>query len=354
LKTFADLSAGRDNHFNLIRLLAASAVLVSHSFPLTMGMKSVEPLEHLTGQSLGAASVYIFFGISGYMITRSFDRRTDLWSFAAARIARIFPGLLVVLVLTAFLLGPIVASVDLRTFFSDSSVWSYIPRNLSLRFLQYELPYVFSTNIYPEAINGSLWTLFWEVACYIMVVALGLAGGLRGRWFGMFLLLYTAFAAYMTITGQSGSWTRLSIPFVAGMAIYVFRAKVPAGWLPLLLMVAGTLACYDTAIWPLLYGALLAYISLWLGHAKAAWLLGYNRLGDYSYGTYIYAFPVQQTAAWAFPGLTVLQMILIALPVTWVLAVLSWHLVESPALERRERLAGLIRMMLPARLLQTG
>lgn len=352
MRTFADLPAGRDNHFNLIRLLAAAAVLVSHSFPLTRGMGSEEPLESLTGQSLGAAAVYIFFGISGYMIARSFDRRTDLWSFAAARIARIFPGLLVVLAITAFILGPIAAVVDWRTFFADPRVWTYVPRNLSLRFLQFDLPYVFATNIYPGAINGSLWTLFWEVACYAMVVVLGLLGVLRGKCLLGFLAIYLAVCVAITITGEPGSWTRLSFPFVTGMAIYLMRDRIPASAPALVLVCAGALALYLTPLWPLAYGLALAYLALLLGHAKADWLLGYNRLGDYSYGTYIYAFPAQQTVAWLVPGITVLEMIALTLPVTLVLAVLSWHLIENPALERRERLAALIRSLLPASLVK--
>lgn len=352
LKTFADLPTGRDNHFNLIRLVAAAAVLVSHSYPLTLGMGSEEPLERWTGQSLGAAAVYIFFGISGYMITRSFDRRTDLWSFTAARIARIFPGLAVVLAITAFILGPLVASVDWRTFFGDPAVWTYIPRNLSLRFLQYELPFVFTGNIYPEAINGSLWTLFWEVACYAMVVVLGLLGALRGKWFLGFLALYVAFSCYIAITGEPGSWTRLSFPFVTGMAIYLFRDRIPASGMALAAVCAGALLLYTTPVWPLAYGLALAYLALLLGHAKADWLLGYNRLGDYSYGTYIYAFPAQQTAAWMLPGISAIEMIAVTLPITLVLAALSWHLIENPALERRERLAALIRTLLPTRLIQ--
>lgn len=354
MRTFADLPGGRDNHFNLIRLLAAAAVLVSHSYPLTRGMGSEEPLERLTGQSLGAAAVYVFFGISGYMITRSFDRRIDLWSFAAARVARIFPGLLVVLAITVFILGPLAAAVDWRTFFADPRVWTYIPRNLSLRFLQFELPYVFTTNIYPGAINGSLWTLFWEVACYAMVVILGLLGALRGRWFLVFLALYLAACIAIAMTGEPGSWTRLSFPFVTGMAIYLFRDRIPAGGLALALVCAGALALYQTPLWPLAYGLALAYLALLLGHARADWLLGYNRLGDYSYGTYIYAFPAQQTVAWLFPGVNVLGMIALSLPATLLLAALSWHLVESPALERRERLATFIRSVLPKRLVNAG
>jgi peptidoglycan/LPS O-acetylase OafA/YrhL len=229
VKTLGDLPDGRDNHFNLIRLLAATAVLVSHSFPLALGKDSAEPLDDSTGYSLGALAVYVFFGISGYMITRSFERSSDLWSFVAARIARIFPGLFVALVFTVAFIGPLATSVDFARYLSDLTVWSYVPRNLSLAFLQYDLPGVFRSNPYPGAVNGSLWTLFWEVACYGMVVVLGVFGALSRRWFGLFLTGFLAVACLSALQGAPDVWLRLSTPFVTGMSIYVFRGVIPIG-----------------------------------------------------------------------------------------------------------------------------
>lgn len=346
MKTFDDLPSGRDNHFNLIRLIAAAAVLVSHSYPLSLGMGSEEPLVLLTGHSLGTAAVYVFFGISGFMIARSFDHRTDIWSFVAARIARIFPGLLVVLGLTVLVLGPLVTQTDLRTYFMSSAVWTYIPRNLSLRFLQYELPQVFSDNVYPGVINGSLWTLFWEVICYGLVVGLGLLGGLQKLRFAAFLAVYVATAVALTVAGSAGNMVYLSFPFVTGMALYVFRSIVPAGFPAFVAVTLLAALLRETVVWQLLYGAALAYAALWLGHAKAPRLLWYNRLGDYSYGTYIYAFPVQQWAAWCWPGLSVTEMVALAMPITLILAICSWHWIESPALMRREKLTELFRKYL--------
>jgi peptidoglycan/LPS O-acetylase OafA/YrhL len=347
LKTLGDVPDGRDNHFNLIRLLAAAAVLISHSFPLSLGKGSAEPLDELTGYSLGALAVYVFFGISGYMITRSFERRRDLCSFIAARITRIFPGLLVALALTFALVGPLVTSLGLARYLSDLAVWTYIPRNLSLAFLQYELPGVFGSNPYPGAINGSLWTLFWEVACYGMVVVLGLFGALSRRWFGLFLLLFFAVAGFSVLQAPPDVWLQLSTPFVTGMAIYVFRPAIPMGWGPLAVVIIGAALLRDTAVWPIVYGAALAYAALWFGYAPAPALLGFNRYGDYSYGTYIYAFPVQQLVAWKFDEITPVAMIALSMPTTLLLACLSWHLIEAPALARREALAGLLRRVLP-------
>jgi peptidoglycan/LPS O-acetylase OafA/YrhL len=343
VRSFSEVPDGRDNHFNLIRLFAAAAVLVSHSFPLTLGKGAEEPLDRLTGTSLGAAAVYVFFAISGFMISRSFDRRRDLAGFIAARMARIFPGLAVVLVLTAFLVAPLITSLPISAYFSDPAVWTYVPRNLSLRFLQYDLPGVFAGNAYPGAINGSLWTLVWEVACYGLVVLLGLVGFLRRKLFGIFLGLYLSVTVWAAWAGIDSTFLRLSLPFVIGMAIYCWRAILPCNWAIAAALVIGAGLLHSTFLWPIGYAVALSYVSLWLGHAPARPLLAFNRLGDYSYGTYIYAFPIQQLVAWLSPGCTPLEMIAWALPVTLFAAVLSWHLVESPMLERREQLADILR-----------
>lgn len=346
MRTISDLAHGRDNHFNLIRLLAASAVLVSHSYPLTLGRGAVEPLDAWTGHSLGACAVFIFFGISGFMITASFERRHDLAAFGAARVARIFPGLLVALALTAFVLGPAVSDLSPLAYLTDPATLTYLPRNLSLKFLQYELPGVFSSNPYGGAVNGSLWTLFWEVSCYVMVVIAGLAGLLRPSRFGGALAAYLAVLAVLIWRGTDSSAVELSLPFVIGMALHVYRERIVLGWWSLAIALLFAALTYPTPLWLMGYATALTFGAIWLGFAKAPLLLPFNRIGDFSYGTYIYAFPVQQAVAWYFPGIDALQMIAVALPVTLGLAALSWWLIEEPALARRERLASVFRRLL--------
>ncbi len=173
----ADVLAGRDNNLNAIRMLAAIAVMVSHAWPIT-GAEAAEPLKSQTGQALGHYSVAIFFGISGLLIARSFDRQRSLFHFVVARVLRLFPALLVALVLTV-IAGAFVSQLGLSAYLGSPDVWTYVPANLSLAFLQYSLPGVFESNVYGTAINGSLWTLFYEVACYGGIVALGAMGVLR-------------------------------------------------------------------------------------------------------------------------------------------------------------------------------
>ncbi len=156
---------GRDNNLNLIRMVAAATVLISHAFPITTGADTVQPLEKQIGLTLGAVAVYVFFIISGFLIPRSFERRS-FTDFAIARILRLFPGLAVVLLLTVLFLGPLATSLPLSDYLSNPKTFAYLPRNLLLASLQYDLPGVFDDMPYPGAINGSLWSLFPEVMCW--------------------------------------------------------------------------------------------------------------------------------------------------------------------------------------------
>src|SRR5439155_9815643 len=225
-----ELSTARNNNFNLLRMIAATAVLVSHAFPLALGSGAVEPLQQLLGISLGTLAVCSFFVISGYFISQSFHRTHDILEFSAARILRIYPGLLVALILTAFIVGPIFTNSSLGAYFARPETFLYIPRNLSLARLQDELPAVFNENPYPGAINGSLWTLVYEVGCYAMVAGVGLFGlAANGRRFAGFISGYAAFYLAITMFGLHSprleAVCQLSLPFVTGMAFFQYRRR---------------------------------------------------------------------------------------------------------------------------------
>ena len=112
MNTLGDLASRRNNNFNLIRMLAATAVLVSHSYPLSQGSTAVEPLSGWLGLSLGELAVITFFCVSGFFISLSRDRAPGLIDFVAARCLRIYPGLTLVLLLSVFLIGPIFTTLS--------------------------------------------------------------------------------------------------------------------------------------------------------------------------------------------------------------------------------------------------
>jgi peptidoglycan/LPS O-acetylase OafA/YrhL len=332
---------GRDNNLNAIRMMAATAVLVSHAFPIT-GAR--EPLEALTGTTGGELAVAVFFGISGLLIARSFDRRRSMTQFTLARVLRLFPALVVVLALTVAA-GAWFTRLPLTDYLAQPATWSYIPVNLLLYNPQFALPGVFETNPFGPIINGSLWTLFYEVACYGGVVVLGLSGILRGRWWALMVLLAVIFSHLaLNLAGAPSGvaegrlplriilLAELAFPFMLGTCAYVWRAHLPlSGWTTLALWLPVPLLPPGEAMTAWLVAALV-YTALWLGFVPQGPLLAYNRLGDYSYGIYLYAFPVQQALAAQVPGMTPITNIAMALPITLLLGIASWQLVERYAL----------------------
>ena len=348
VKTIASLDNGHDNNFNLIRMLAAAAVLVSHSYPLAAGMGTPEPLQEALGITLGTLAVLIFFSVSGYFVSASLARSRSLLDFVVARVLRIYPALLVVLLATVLAIGPAVTTLWKSEYFTRPETWSYLANNLTLKDPQWALPGVFVAAPFPQSINGSLWTLFYEVSCYALLAVAGLLGLTRSRGrFALLLIAYlAAYAAYKatalhapdSLGFQTTTFFKFSLAFVVGMACHGLREKLPLSpWLA----AAGVILAYLGHGSPLQYEALVlctGYLTFCAGFARQPLLLRYNRLGDYSYGAYITAFPVQQLCVHFVPGISPLQLMAIALPITLGLAVLSWHAIEKPALGLRKRL----------------
>src|SRR4051812_10881455 len=170
-------SGTRDNNFDAMRLVAALCVVISHSFPLSYGSAGVQPLFLLShGQTtLGTVSVYIFFVLSGFLITGSFERQPP-HQFILARGLRLLPGLAVVLFILTFLIGPILTTIPLAEYFHSGKTYYFFLKNLSLTGYINELPGVFGTNPLSHKVNGSLWTLMHEARCYLLVFLVGIVG----------------------------------------------------------------------------------------------------------------------------------------------------------------------------------
>ena len=152
----------RKNNFDIIRFLASLMVVWFHSYPLTLGITGgTDQLAFLTGGQVtfGGLAVMIFFIISGFLITMSYDRSNDLTKFTKARILRIFPGVIFVVLLSTFVLGPLVTNIELKEYLTNFQTYKYLLA-MSLYKMQYALPGVFETNVYQISVNGSLWTLW--------------------------------------------------------------------------------------------------------------------------------------------------------------------------------------------------
>jgi peptidoglycan/LPS O-acetylase OafA/YrhL len=340
--------SGRDNNFNLLRLIAAASVLVSHAYPISLGPSAAEPLARSIGMTLGTVGVITFFSISGYFISQSFHHRRSLLQFVVARGLRIYPGLLWVLALTVLIVGPAFTKLDLTHYYMDRETISYIPRNLLLGRLQYKLPGVFDDNPFPGDINGSLWTLIYEVACYMMVAVIGLFGlTASNRRFNVFLLMYGLwYLALMPILqGDNERLTMLrdlhllTLPFVIGMTVFQNRQRLQLRFSILALLAGASLVSCNRLWFHEIFILAWSYGVFYLGFLRVAPFLKFNRLGDYSYGMYIFGFPVEQVIAALYVGSSPNFVILLSMPLTLILAIVSWHCVEERALAQKANLS---------------
>ena len=333
------VATGRDNNFNLIRMLAAIAVLVSHAWPMTKGAAAAEPLVGIVGATLGTLAVYVFFATSGFLITASLSRAASAPDFIATRALRLLPGLVVSVLLVALVIGPVVTTLPTDAYLSAPETWTFVLRNITLAKCQYTLPGVFAPNPLP-VIEGTIWTLIHEVACYAFVLALGVAGLFAHR-----RALIAALCAYgalwmlaalaPSLPHRLNDWRMLSLPFVMGMAAWVWRDRLTlnAAILGALIVVAA-LTRHTPVAFPALAAA-ITYATLWCAYIPGGRIRTYNRLGDYSYGLYLYAFPLQGLAVWLAGPMSPTANIAMSLPAAFCCAVLSWHLIEKPALTLR-------------------
>jgi peptidoglycan/LPS O-acetylase OafA/YrhL len=332
------------NHFNLIRMIAAVAVLVSHSHVLATGRDDAEPLRAGLGLSLGSVAVDVFFVCSGFLVTGSLLRQPSLAAFARARALRIYPALLAVVALMVLTGGAFFSRLPLATFVSTSSTWTFVAKNAWMLFGFYpRLPGVFELNPYASTVNGSLWSLPYEIRFYLL---LGVLGWLSHRWLPRldrhrrirWAAAGLALVALAVIVCLDGRWENLPpVPrflwmFFAGATAWTLKLNRYAIRWPLLGLLALIASIASGLGVNLVYALAVPVIVLSLAHGTNRRLAAYNRIGDYSYGTYLLAFPIQQALMASFPALTPAGLTAAALPCTILGAVVLWHGVESPAL----------------------
>ncbi len=328
------MSFSRTNNFDSLRAIAALMVLVSHSFALSSGTILTEPVSRISRQQTDAGSiaVTVFFIISGYLITMSFEKNRNVRTFAKNRALRLVPGLAVVLIVLTFLAGPILSTEPTDRYFGAPETYRFFLTNLSLLAYVGPLPGVFHNTPFPDAVNGSLWTLNHEVACYALILILG-GIGLLNKYVTAALYLAGLLALKAWFGGPR---VEFGTYFIAGAMMYHWHVPLRRGlaWACLALW----LAALFTRGFYLASATFGAYLVIFLALSPSVRLPKLTRWGDLSYGIYIWAFPVQQLAAQLLGRhVTPPGILLLSLPVVLGLALLSWHFVEAPALALKRR-----------------
>jgi peptidoglycan/LPS O-acetylase OafA/YrhL len=334
---------GRDNNFNLIRLIAALMVLFSHSFAVAAGRG--DPLTAILGMNMGAIAVDIFFITSGFLVTGSLLSRKSTLEFVWARVLRIYPGLVVMVFLMVFVLGLVFTSFPVSSFLENRETHTFVLKNTTLvAGVAYTLPGVFESVPDKGVVNGSLWTLPIEIGMYIILaimwVALSVFGKLRVKVLAFSVVfmavssLLLRFANHFYIHSESHlNTSRLLYMFFTGAAYFFLKEHITLSRGVFWVAMTGLLiSVLNVNVFYVVYNVVLAYILFWIAYIPAGAIRSFNRLGDYSYGTYIYAFPIEQSVATLIPGVSVGVLALISLLLTLLFAVLSWHFIEKRAL----------------------
>jgi peptidoglycan/LPS O-acetylase OafA/YrhL len=358
LRTLEQSFDPRRNSLNFLRLMLALTVVVTHALPLA----AFAVIGGINGTGFGEIAVYGFFGLSGYLIAGSAGR-TRSGRFLWHRFLRIFPAYWVCLIVTAFVFGPIAwvhnpptLHCDVACYFSatNNSPYGYIYRNLFLVVHQTSIAGTPRGSLEPLIWNGSLWSLSYEFLCYLLLMGLAMAHLLKHRfailamtgslWLLVFVITLTPalnhkFNLFENYT--EFDILKLTTTFFVGAVIYLFQDSLPdSGWLALV-----TASLFVGCLfWPTggenpsfsftasdLLIPLMAYPLLWLGIH-----LPFHRIGkenDYSYGVYIYGFPIAQLLVifgvekWGIGPYAALAILSTAL-----LAILSWWVIEKRAL----------------------
>ena len=356
--TFTTTLGGRfdpaSNNFDAVRLAAALLVAYCHAYALAGGPG--DPVSTLVALGYGGTlAVAVFFVLSGFLIARSAER-SALSGYLAARALRILPALALATVFEAFVLGPL--------FFEGNVPWylrNIAPGHLWNMLVFGEDPYlagVFAHNPVPF-VNGALWSLPIEALLYLLLPFLLIAASGR-RW--VVLALWAACVAaeraavsYGLADDAPGALLfnqvrvypalQMASYYLAGVVLWLFRDRVPfdrgMAWSCALLLFAvrGGIAA------PLVLKLCLPYLVLYIGMAGTVGTRLKSRIGDWSYGIYVFHFPVLGAVValggQALPGQAVF---LYGIPVVLGLAAVSWHVVEAPALRVRQRLRRMARM----------
>jgi peptidoglycan/LPS O-acetylase OafA/YrhL len=336
--------------FAWLRMIGALTVVVDHSAPLTDASRlTVFPTSW--NLSPGYIALMGFFAMSGYQISDSWRQDPCWWRFSAKRVLRLWPPLLLVVLVTALVIGPLVSRFDLSEYFSARGTWGYIVHNAGLYTLQHRLPGVFDTNPWPWSANGAIWTLPMEFTGYLLVLGFGVAGLFRrAPWLTIALMvtligLDRRFEATMGNPGHGGSFLEVPIgsmvaflvAFSIGMVLHTYRDTIPLSPLVAWSLVGLQIVVHTTKVGAFTLPFMAGYGALVLAFHWPARLEGYDSWVFGSYGLYVWAFPVQQLLIMAGAD-TQWSLTVTALPLTYLCGWLSWRYVEAPTLSLRRYL----------------
>lgn len=362
-KSFDVLYDRKRNSFDLSRFFLASFVIYSHSYPLLYGVAAGNfdiLFRFSNGQvDFGAFAVNSFFVISGFLVLQSLLSSNSIHKYLANRSLRIFPALLSCLVLTSFILGPFITNLPINQYLWGAegvSPFRYLFSNItfSLFSTTFSIRDLFAQNPYPSSVNGSLWTLEFEFGSYLLLIVLYIFGIIKHkRLFGLLtifnavlLILYNNYnlvpfnlppSWWILSSGVYGSLIRLQFYFTAGCFIYLYKDRLIYSTKYILLGVFVLLVSLKSGHFNDLALIFLPYIVIGISIRSKIKL--FTKYGDFSYGIYVYAYPIEQLMVKYYRNdLNAIRLTIYSFLLTLIISVLSWNIIEKPALLLKKKI----------------
>ena len=339
------ISDPKGDNLNLIRLILAMAVVFSHAYAITQGRRNDEPLAQWAhGVTFGGIAVYSFFFISGFLITGSWQRSKSFIDYAIKRVLRIYPGYIAAMMFSAILIW--VTCPEFKNgVIHDGNTGGWLLQvgrdALLLKSESISDISAWAKNPIPGLTNAPLWTIPIEFICYLAVLAAGLFGILRNRIFVLVLAVLGYEYLIMITRPATGTYDPLYICFLFGVLAWLWKDKIPySSHIAIISMLALILTSHFRQCFVITFPLAGGYCLLWLAYVPQLPLAKWASTTDLSYGTYLYACPIQQllatNAALRHPWMN----FVLTIPVTFLLAWLSWTFLEKPCLSLKRRYAG--------------
>lgn len=328
--------------FDALRIGLALVILWFHAVQNSYGPRYSEYIPTITYPII-IGLLPMFFALSGFLVTGSAVRTRSVPLFLTYRGLRIFPALAVEVTLCAVLLGPFLTTLPLQQYYADRQFWEYFGNIVSI--IRYTLPGVFADNPVPHIVNICLWTLRPEFYCYLVMAGLMFTNIVYHRnWYTSVFMIATVFLAILNAVDGFGNatstfpWHVIIYYFFIGIAFFHWKDYIPIHFS--LFAVAALLSYFLLPVPGLTYIAAfpLTYCVVYLGMLKVP-RIPLLQNGDYSYGIYLFHFPIQQTLVHFFPQLREWYLLLpTAAILTMLFAAASWHWIEKPSLGLKKRL----------------
>lgn len=280
--------------------------------------------------------VPIFFALSGFLVAGSAFRLKSVKPFLMARGLRIFPALTCEVFLSAIILGAFFSVLPWWTYVTDPGFRQYFGNILGI--VHFYLPGVFLSNPQTGLVNVNLWTLPPEFYCYLalsLIMALGLLD--RGRLLvGLFVvasLILIVGSIGFGLTTSTGLHTTpdLVFHFMVGLMFYKLKDRIP--YHPVLFLASGftVIALLPFPQFRIVAAFPLVYCTTYVGFLNFL-AMPFMKGRDYSYGIYLYGFPITQAFIAVFPSISRPALAVFGLSATIAVAMTSWHFIEKPCL----------------------